>query len=148
MLRLLREPSPMNRIEIWPIVGSLFLGLLTVGCCRPRPTAGGTQGVIHCGGRALDSVQVRIHRREGAELHEIGFGVSGADGRFQLVLESARGPLWLEPGEYTFTLESIGPVLLEWPDEMRDPAQSPLGCEWSATDDSLDLDVPEPRRTD
>jgi len=138
----------MNRIEIWPIIGSLCVGFLVVGCDRPRATPGGTQGTIHCEGVALDSVQVNVFRREGAAFRAMGFGVSGTDGRFQLVRQNADGPLWLEPGDYTFTLESVGPVPLHWSAHFQDPGTSSLRCSWSATDESLDLDVPEPARHD
>jgi hypothetical protein len=62
-----------------------------------------------------------------------------------LVREKAAGPLWLEPGEYSFTLESNGSVPFAWPAEYQDPSRTPLKRDWTTADRILELDVPEPR---
>jgi hypothetical protein len=70
----------------------------------------------------------------------VGFAVTSLDGSFELVLNGARGPLWLSPGEYRFTLESAGsPVQL--PHEFAGPDTTPLSVVWSADDGDLDLDA-------
>jgi hypothetical protein len=134
----------MRRFENWLILGSLFVSLFASGCDPGRPVTGGTAGIIHCNGIALDSIEIQVHRRKGATFEAVGSGVSGPDGRFQLVQPKASGPLYLEPGEYHFTLESVGPVSLNWEAEFQDPSRTPLHCQWMPTDGVLDLDVPEP----
>ena len=110
------------------------------GCNRVHPVAGGTRGMLHLGSELTSDIQVTVHQVEGSGTRPVGFAVTSLDGSFELVLNGARGPLWLSPGEYRFTLESAGsPVQL--PHEFAGPDTTPLSVVWSADDGDLDLDA-------
>jgi hypothetical protein len=126
--------------RIWPVLVSLgFMG------CGPAPVSQGTQGVIHSGPIMLQDVLVTVYQARGNRTEAIGSGVSDLQGQFGLVREKAAGPLWLEPGEYSITLESNGPVPFAWPAEYQDPLRTPLKRDWTTSDQFLELDVPEPQ---
>jgi hypothetical protein len=110
------------------------------GCDRVHPVAGGTRGMLHLGDELTSDIQVTVYQVDGDSARPVGFGVTSLDGSFELVLNGARGPLWLAPGEYRFTLESAGsPVQL--PGEFARPETTPLAVTWSTDDDDLDLDA-------
>jgi hypothetical protein len=58
-----------------------------------------------------------------------GFGVTGDDGRFELVTEGAQGPAELEPGQYRATIESVG-APVELPPQYLDPLATPVHFDW------------------
>jgi len=110
------------------------------GCGGVHPVVGGTPGILHMGDELTSDIQVTVHQVDGSSMRPVGFGVTTLDGSFELVTNGARGPLWLSPGEYRFTLESAGsPVPL--PKEFARPDSTPLAVVWSADDCDLDLDV-------
>jgi hypothetical protein len=93
-------------------------------------------------GKLPSDICVTIHRVNETASEPIGFGVTANDGTFQLVKNEALGPLWLPPGEYRCTLESVGsPIRI--PREYTKSGSTPLKVSWSAADKSLELDVPE-----
>jgi len=114
----------------------LFLG------CGPRPTTGGTPGTFQYGGLPRVDVQIQLHRQPSQE--HVGFGVTTADGKFQLISPDAKGPLFLSPGEYSITLESVGTDPVLFPTEYTSPTTTPLRHVWSASDTSLDIQIPAP----
>lgn len=121
----------------------LCLGLLALLLgCGPRPTKGGTPGTFQYGG--LPSLDVQIHLHRPPAMEHVGFGITTADGKFQLVTSDAKGPLFLSPGEYIVTLESIGTDPVYFPAEYAHPTTSPLRRTWSASDTSLDIQIPAP----
>jgi len=89
----------------------------------------------------LSEIQVTVHQRQGTDFQPIGFGVPSARGEFRLVANGASGPLVLEPGEYRCTLESIG-APLQIPGEYTKADTSPLKISWSASDRTLDINLP------
>ncbi len=120
-------------------------GLVWIAGCAPQGISGGTTGQIRTESSPLADVQITVYRVEGTDIHEAGFGISNPDGEFSLVRTGAAGPLWLEPGEYRFTLESVGPVFMKWSPEYATAARSPLQQQWGPADHNLDLVVPVPR---
>lgn len=120
---------------------SLGMLVLLLGC-GPRPTTGGTPGTFQYDG--LPRVDVQIHLHVLPTQERVGFGITTADGKFQLFTSDAKKPLFLSPGEYAITLESIGtdPVLL--PPEYSNPTTTPLRRIWSTGDTSLDIHIPAP----
>lgn len=122
----------------------MSLLLAVAGCGGSTAAPGGTKGTIRHGTATLSDVQVTVHRGDHGFWEPVGFGVSGADGQFELRDNLASGPLWLTPGRYRFTIESVGPTPLAWSPAHQDPAQTPLRRTWTATDTTLDVDVPEP----
>jgi hypothetical protein len=126
---------------------SSWIGLLGViaacGCGGPTPVRPGTRGTISTGGRGLAEVRVEVYRRDGDEAEFVGYGVSNPEGRFGLFQDDAAGPLWLEPGEYALTLQSVSPDPFTWPVEYLDPLKTPLLQEWEGSGE-LVLEVPEP----
>ena len=112
------------------------------GCGGAKPASGGTTGTLRIGGDLLSDIQVTVYRVEGSSTRHVGFGVTDAEGTFELMTKGARGELWLTPGEYRFTLESAGaPVQI--PDKYSQPDTTPLKASWSVGDEELKLDVPD-----
>lgn len=123
------------------VVAMLALSAMQPGC-GPRPVAGGSSGVLLAGGDLLGDIQVTLHQAEGDSWRAIGFGVTKIDGTFALVTVGATGPLWLSPGEYRCTLESVGaPVKV--PDAYSRAETTPLKISWPTADGSLALEAPE-----
>ena len=91
-------------------------------------------------GTGLREVQIHVHRA--GESEPIGFGVSTEGGTFALYQPGARGPLHLAPGDYVFTLESVGPEPIPLPRETSDPQRTPLRKAWNASDVELELSLP------
>ena len=117
-----------------------LFGLLLAGC-GPRPVTGGTTGTLRAGGELLGEIQVNVHKLEGSTLKLIGFGVTREDGTFQLVQPGAAGNLWLNPGEYRFTVESVG-APYAFPDEYTKPETTPLKTVWPSSGNVLALEIP------
>lgn len=66
--------------------------------------------------------------------------MTAADGSFRLATDLDVEPLWLEPGDYRVTLESVGsPVAI--PAEYGDVDRTPLRIHWN-DDEQLSLNVP------
>jgi hypothetical protein len=114
---------------------ALVLLVMASGCGDGSVT-GGTTGILRIGGEVGTDVQTTVYTSDGAPL---GFGVTRADGSFKLVTNGATGPLWLEPGDYRFTVESVG-AEVEIPAEFSRVETTPLKV--TVTDDKpLTLDV-------
>ena len=104
-----------------------------------RGITGGTAGELRTGDSPLGDIQVTVHQVEDGSTEPVGFAIARSDGSFERVTPGAEGPLRLTPGEYCCTLESAGaPVLIS--KEFSNPKTTPLKIEWSAGDQSLDLD--------
>ena len=111
------------------------------GCGGPQPVSGGTPGTLRVGSELLSDFQVTIHEVKGTSAEPVGFGVTRADGSFQLMTNGAQGPLWLSPGEYRCTLESAGAPLVI-PKQYTQATTTPLQVTWSTDDENLELTVP------
>jgi len=127
------------------MIAACFLILMSAGCGGSQAVPPGTRGLIHAGGATLSDIQVTVHRAVGSTYEPIGHGVSSPTGEFGLIQTAGAGSLWLEPGEYAFTLESVGPEPLAWPADFALPESTPLTRTWTGNDELLDLDVPEPQ---
>jgi hypothetical protein len=101
---------------------------------------GGTPGTLRDAFQALAEIQVTVHRQEGSGWQPIGTAVTASDGTFELVTNGAQGPLLLEPGEYSCTLESVGSPL-RLPLEYTKAHTTPLKVPWSTNDSSLNLNL-------
>lgn len=124
----------------WVRAMALLLVLWPAGC-GPRPVAGGTQGILRWGEEPLADIQLTVHRVQGGVPTTTGFGVTGFDGKFALFTNGAQGPLKLEPGEYRFTLESVGSPLVI-PPAWTKPESTPLQVQWPQGT-SLELQLPK-----
>jgi hypothetical protein len=111
--------------------------------CGARTVAGGTPGVLHYRGDLVSDIRVTVHRVDGSSMQPIGFGITAADGTFELVTNGARGALRLSPGEYCCTLKSVG-AQVRIPNEYAQVNSTPLKVAWSVGDTSLDLQVRVP----
>ena len=123
--------------------GSLILMLALIPGCGVQSVAGGTKGILRFDGQLLTDIRVEIYQVDGGSLRPIGFGVTTTDGSFQLVTNGAQGALWLAPGEYRCTLESVGPPI-QVAKEYTRAETTPLVVHWTAGDQQLDLEVPTP----
>ena len=107
----------------------------------PSPSKGGTPGKLTFGSNVSSDIKVTIHRNAASGFEELGFANTAADGSFVLYNLGATEPLWLEPGDYAFTLESIGPPV-EFPEEFVKPESTPLKVTWTSDMTSVSLDAP------
>jgi hypothetical protein len=115
------------------------------GCGGAHAVSGGTPGIVHTDGVALPDVLVTVYQLQDGAHRLLGSGVTDAEGRFELRRGDPPEALRLDPGEYCFTVESIGEVTMRWPPELSRLDETPLRHTWSTGDRVLDLNVPEPR---
>ncbi len=114
-----------------------------VGCgSATAPAEGGTTGILKFGTDVTSDIVVKVHHQNGGQFSAIGFGTTIQDGSFILYKPGATEPLWLEPGEYVFTLESIGPPV-QFPEEYLEPKSTPLKITWTADMKSVDIEAPQ-----
>jgi hypothetical protein len=119
----------------------LLVAAALPGCGGVKPVAGGTHGTLKVAGQLLSDIQVTVHQVEGGSTRPVGFGTTIADGIFELVTNGALGPLWLDAGEYRFTLESAG-APVQFPKEYTRADTTPLKRTWAGGDSNLELEVP------
>jgi hypothetical protein len=114
---------------------------LLAGCSdAPAPATGGTPGTLTFGDGVTSDINITVHRSSAGSFQPIGFGLTDVEGKFILYQTGAAGPLWLEPGDYVFTLESVGPSIT-FPKEYLSPLSTPLNLSWTADSTSADLKV-------
>jgi hypothetical protein len=117
----------------------LFTVSLLSGCSdAPAPATGGTPGTLTFGDGVTSDINITVHRSSAGSFHPIGFGLTDVEGKFILYQTGAAGPLWLDPGDYVFTLESVGPAIA-FPKEYLRPQSTPLKLSWTADSKSADL---------
>lgn len=105
------------------------------------PAKGGTPGTLTFGSNVSSDIRVTIHRSVAGGFELLGFANTAADGTFVLYNSEATEPLWLETGDYAFTLESVGPPV-EFPEEFSRPESTPLKITWESDMSSIRLDAP------
>ncbi len=120
---------------------AVILAATSSGCGGPQPVTGGTPGTLRVGSELLSDFQVTIHQVEGTTTEPVGFGLTGADGSFQLMTNGAQGPLWLSAGDYRCTLESAGAPLVI-PKQYTQATRTPLKVTWPTGDEHLNIEVP------
>jgi len=118
--------------------------LAAAGCGGAKPVTGGTSGIFRCGPNPLGDVQLTLHQPDESGFRPVGFGLTRADGSFDLLAQGATGPLWLSPGDYVCTLESAG-APVQFPKEFLSPQTTPLKVRWTDAMTSLELDGPPVR---
>ncbi len=127
----------------WNLFAALLSLLCIVGCSTsPAPAKGGTPGMLTFADGVTSDINVTVFRSLDGGYQQAGFGTTGLEGAFVLYQMGAAGPLWLEPGNYVFTLESIGPPIV-FSKEFRSPQTTPLKITWNADSKSVDLYVPQ-----
>ncbi len=137
----LNKRTFVRRIHFAAMMFALFL----TGCGE-RTVTGGTPGSITIDGKAYPEIQVQFHQLNGNELSTLGFGVTDAEGKFRLLQNGASGKLYLQPGEYRVTVESIGP---EVPIHFRylDAETTPLRIKWTGKEKELSLQATTPEES-
>jgi hypothetical protein len=119
----------------------LFTVLLLSGCSdASAPATGGTPGTLTFADGVTSDINITVHRNSAGRFQPVGFGLTDVEGKFILYQTGAVGPLWLEPGDYVFTLESVGPSIA-FPKEYINPQSTPLKLDWTADSTSADLKV-------
>lgn len=118
------------------------LCLVFCGGCSSQPSSveGGTSGTLVAGDYPVPDFEIKVF--EVGNSVPLGMGTTANDGKFQLILMKGEGPLWLEPGEYAITLESIGPETPRIPSSYADHSKTPLKVTWKSEDKSLELKIP------
>lgn len=136
----------LNQILLLLILAS---GSLVTTGCGPRSVKGGTQGILIVNDEAWPDLQLTVHQWEENSGEIIGFAVTKGDGSFELLLNGAEGPLWLTPGDYRFTLETVGPPM-KIPKIFTQPETTPLKINWTGADPRLEFHVqlnPQPKKS-
>ena len=105
------------------------------------PAKGGTPGKLTFGSDVSSYIRITIHRSGASGFEQLGFANTAADGSFVLYNSLATEQLWLEPGDYVFTLESIGPPV-QFPKAYVKPESTPLKVTWNSEMNSINLDMP------
>ena len=126
----------LNRFITLILVGSLL------GCSEPTVSKDGSIGTLKFGTQTLGDICVVVHKKEGSAFQQLGFGTTDGTGMFFLLKTGGQEALILEPGDYTFTLEPVGPQI-SFPPVYLQPEKSPLKSTWTADMTSLDLNAPE-----
>lgn len=126
--------APMHAAHWLPlIVVALVAG------CGPAPISGGTPGLLTSDGNPIPDVQVAVYANAATD-QRLGYGVTRADGTFELVTADGTAPLKLQPGSYVVTLESVG-APTDLPRTYLDAKSTPLKIDWTEAD-RLELNVP------
>lgn len=119
----------------------LLTATILCGCSNgPTPATGGTRGTLTFADGVTSDISITVHRNSAGSFQPIGFGLTDVEGKFMLYQTGAVGPLWLEPGDYVFTLESVGPPIA-FPKEYLNPQSTPLKLSWTAESASADLSI-------
>ena len=126
----------LNRFITLILVSSLL------GCSEPTVSKDGSIGTLKFGTQTLGDICVVVHKKEGSAFQQLGFGTTDGTGMFFLLKTGGQEALILEPGDYTFTLEPVGPQIA-FPPVYLQPEKSPLKSTWTADMTSLDLNAPE-----
>ena len=117
------------------------------GCSRaPKPVKGGTNGELQQAGNPIGDIQVRVYQEDGNSYEVVGFADTNGEGQFQLLVPEGDGPLYLGPGDYCFTLNSVG-SRIPIPKEYGKPETTPLKVSWSVSDETLQLELPPLKTT-
>jgi hypothetical protein len=124
------------------LITAAFLTGVVAGCSSPAISTDGSPGTLLFGTAAVGDICVVVHRRQGSAFQSPGFGNTDQQGAFHLLQTGGQEALVLEPGEYCFTLESLGPPMV-FPVVYRKPDTTPLKVNWTADMKSLDLKAPE-----
>lgn len=128
-----------NRMRVFTV--GILIGCL-IGCGSATTIEGGSPGFLWFGTERLNDICVVAHHSDGAAFKTVGFGTTDSAGHFRLLTPDGQSALHLEPGDYTFTLESVGPPV-QFPEEYLQPETTPLKVTWTAEMSSLDLAAPE-----
>lgn len=119
------------------------LAAVLAGCGSGTTSAqGGTPGKLTFGSNVSSDIRITIYHSVAGGFQELGFANTTGDGSFVLYNSGATEPLWLEPGDYVFTLESIGPPV-QFPKDFLKPESTPLKVNWTSEMDSINLETPE-----
>lgn len=127
--------------QVHAVAMSIILWCLA-GCGSATTIEAGSTGFLWFGTEMLNDICVVVHRNDGADFQTVGFGTTDNAGHFELLTPDGQEALHLEPGDYTFTLESVGPPV-QFPEEYLQPESTPLKVTWTAEMSSLDLVAPE-----
>ncbi|MCA9130487.1 MAG: carboxypeptidase regulatory-like domain-containing protein [Planctomycetales bacterium] len=110
--------------------------VVTTGCSQ-QGTAGGTRGRLTSDGVPLPQMQVTVFD---AHSNSIATGFTQNNGQFELVSLDGAEPVLLSPGEYRWTLQTVG-AEVDIPKRLTDPASSDLAVEWNE-DNEIVLEAP------
>ena len=121
---------------------SLLLTSGLFGCSEPTVSKEGSTGTLKFGAQTLGDICVVVHKKDGAAFQQLGFGTTDGTGNFFLLKTGGQEALILEPGDYSFTLEPVGPQIA-FPPMYLQPDKTPLKTTWTADMTSLDLNAPE-----
>jgi hypothetical protein len=133
----------LNVMKLHHLMSVIVVCIASAGCdSSPPPAKGGTAGTLKFGDQVTSDIVVTIHKSSGASFESIGFGTTQPDGTFVLYKPGAIEPLYLEPGDYCCTLESIGPPI-RLPKEYQTPANSPMKVTWPSNTETLELSAPQ-----
>lgn len=131
--------QPRWILHLCGFVGATFVVTMVAGCGE-RPVKEGTQGVLRLNDEHVANIRVTVNRVDRKGVKPVGYGVTAADGTFQLVNHGGRAGLKLAPGDYRCTLKSMG-ASVRIPNHYAEVNTTPLKVSWSEGDSSLNLQV-------
>ena len=123
----------------WPCVLPA-VAVLACGCGRTTELPGGTKGILLVQGMPVEEIQINVFRQGAAS--SLAFGISDYAGRFELRHPESLEAVWLEPGEYKITIESVGEYYLRWPSPYSNPAETPLQHTLSGREEEFRVEIP------
>jgi hypothetical protein len=126
-------------LHVCGFVGAALV-VTTVSGCGERPVKEGTQGVLRFNDEPIANIRVTVNRIDRKGVKPVGYGVTEADGTFQVVTQGGRAGLKLTPGDYCCTLKSMG-ASVRIPNHYAEVNTTPLKVSWSEGDTRLDLQV-------
>ncbi len=123
------------------LLNAAIVAACLMGCSSPAISRDGSSGSLQFGADTLSDICVVVHKKDGSSFQGAGFGTTDHNGSFHLVNNGGQEALVLEPGDYCFTLESLGPQIV-FPADYLKPETTPLKVTWTTDMKSLDLKVP------
>ena len=135
--------SRFSGLKHWLGLSAAIL-LFSLSGCGSNKLEQGTEAAITVAGEPVVDIRVNVFSVKDGQPAELGFAVSQADGKLKFVKPKASGPLELGPGDYRFTVETVGAPLVI-PKEYGDPAMTPLQITLSSSDGII-LTLPDPKQ--
>ncbi|MCH9653674.1 MAG: PepSY domain-containing protein [Planctomycetes bacterium] len=133
--------SRFSGLKSWLGLSVAFL-LLSMSGCGANLLEQGTEATVTVAGEPIIDVRVTVFLMQDGQPVELGSAVSREEGKLKFIQPKAAGPLVLGPGDYRFTVETVGAPLVI-PKEYRAPATTPLQVTMPSTD-GITLTLPEP----
>ncbi len=132
----------MNRSCEAIVSTGFMLSLIVIALpgCGVRPATGGTKGVLHAGAEPLGDIQLIVYQMDSGVWRQVGFGITGPDGEFELLTPGAKRGAVADAGRIPLHLGIGGRTGSDSQSILSDRIHAAQD-HWSETDDALTLKV-------